>query len=77
MSVKKIATLQERLVEALNAKNMTQTELGRASGLTRSGINKYVKGKAVPPLDRVQLMSEALGVNEIWLLGYDVPMEKE
>ena len=75
MSIKKIALFQERLIEALSAKGMTQTELGIAVGITRSGINKYVKGKALPPLDKIRVMSETLGVSEIWLLGYDVPME--
>ena len=75
MYVKKIATFQERLIEALSVKEMTQSELGVAVGMSRSGINKYVKGRALPPLDRVRVMSETLGVSEIWLLGYDVPME--
>ena len=75
MSVKKIATFQERLTEALNEKDMTQSALAIAVGMSRSGINKYVKGIAIPPLDRIRVMSEALGVSEIWLLGYDVPME--
>ena len=75
MSVKKIATFQERLTEALRVKDITQSELAMAVGMSRSGINKYVKGKATPPLDRVRVMSETLGISEIWLLGYDVPME--
>ena len=75
MYVKKIATFQERLIEALRVKEMTQSELGVAVGMSRSGINKYVKGRALPPLDRVRAMSDALGVSEIWLLGYDVSME--
>ena len=75
MSLKKVATFQERLIEALTAKNITQSELGRAIGITRSGINKYVKGKAIPPLDKIRVISEILGVSEIWLLGYGVSME--
>ena len=75
MSVKKVATFQERLVEALNAKNMTQSELGRSIGLTRSGVNKYVKGIAVPSIARIDMISQTLGVSELWLMGYDVPME--
>ena len=74
MSVKKVATLQERLIYALDAKNMTQSDLGRAIGVARSSINKYVKGTAVPPLDKIHLMSDALEVCVPWLLGYDVPM---
>ena len=75
MPVKKVATFQERLVEALNAKNMTQSELGRSIGLTRSGVNKYVKGIAVPSIARIDMISQTLGVSELWLMGYDVPME--
>ena len=41
MSVKKIATFQERLTEALNEKDMTQSALAIAVGMSRYGINKY------------------------------------
>ena len=75
MDVKKIATFQERLIEALTTKNMTQSELGRSIGLTRSGVNKYVKGIAIPSMARINMISQTLGVSEIWLMGYDVPME--
>lgn len=74
MAIKKVATIQERLNEALSIRNMSQSDLGRATGMIRSCINKYSKGLAIPSLERVHLMSVALDVCEVWLLGYDVPM---
>ena len=71
---KQITTTQERLKEALSIKNIRQIDLSRASGIPRDSISHYFRGQAVPSIERVHLMSEALGVNEVWLLGYDVPM---
>ena len=74
MAIKKVATIQDRLNEALSVRNMSQSDLGRATGLIRSCINKYSKGIAIPSLERLHQMSLALDVCEVWLLGYDVPM---
>ena len=74
MATKRIATIQERLTEALTIREMKQIELCRATGIPRDAISHYVRGKAVPRLNRIELISEALDVSVGWLLGYDVPM---
>ena len=51
-------------------------ELARKTGIPKSSISQYMSGYTKPKADRIYLMSNALGVSETWLLGYDVPMER-
>lgn len=43
----------------------------------RNDISQYVNGKVEPNQYKLQVLSEALGVSPVWLMGYDVPMEVE
>ena len=70
-------TVKERLNEALSIRNMRQIELSRATGIPRDSISLYTRGAAMPSFERIHLMSVALGVSEIWLLGYNTPMIDE
>lgn len=68
----KIATLGDRLKTILKNKNMKQSDLAKLTGLNRQIINQYANGVVNPRLDKVKLLSEALNVNEAYLMGYDV-----
>ncbi|WP_243124926.1 hypothetical protein [Clostridium cuniculi] len=35
-----------------------------------------MSGKYTPKQNNIYLIAEALNVNEAWLMGYDVPMER-
>ncbi len=72
----KICTLAQRLRQALELREMTQTELARRSGISKSSISRYVKGDWVAKMDAVRAMAEALNVSEQWLSGYDAPMRR-
>lgn len=71
------ATTPERLKEALSNSKMKQIELARLTGIERGTISNYVTGKYEPKSDAINKMAIALNVNEMWLWGYDVPMERE
>ena len=73
----KIATTPERIKEALKNANMKQVELSNATGLDKGAISCYISGKYEPKSDAINKMAIALNVNEMWLWGYDVPMERE
>ena len=45
--------------------------------IDKSLLSQYLSGKVEPKQDRLFILSEALKVNEAWLMGYDVPMEKD
>ena len=67
----------ERLRHALRNANMKQTELSAKTGLDKGSISCYLSGKYEPKSDAINKMAIALNVNEMWLWGYDVPMERE
>lgn len=66
-----------RIRKALSIRNMTQSELCRKTKIATSAISEYIKGLYEPKQDKVYIMSEALNVDPVWLMGFDVPMEKE
>ena len=60
---------------ALKRKNMSQSKLSEISGINTSTISEYISGKYKPSRTRITEFADILGVNEVWLMGYDVPME--
>jgi transcriptional regulator with XRE-family HTH domain len=71
-----MATTAERLQQALEIRNIKQIELAELSGISRSSINEYLKGKCEPKQRAIFKMANILGVSEPWLMGLDVPMER-
>lgn len=71
----------KRLQIALNNKNWLQSDLEKAvegyePKIDKTLINKYLKGIAFARQKRLSILADVLGVNEPWLMGYDVPMNK-
>ena len=69
----KVATFGQRLREGLDRQGITQTELARRSGISKSSISRYVKGDWEGKQEAVYALAQAREVNEAWLMGYDVP----
>lgn len=74
--MKPIDTFQNRLKKAMNIRNMKQVELVERTGLDKTLINKYLSGVTNAKQDKLTILSEALNINEVWLMGYDIPMDK-
>ena len=70
------AQLKDRLQEALADADMKPIELSAATGIPKSMVSYYLNGKTKPKADRIYKISQALGVSEAWLLGYDVPKNR-
>lgn len=66
-----------RLKIALSLRKMTQAELCQKTKIPKSALSEYLKGLYDPKQDRLLILSEALDVDPVWLMGFDVPMEKE
>lgn len=66
-----------RLKKALSIRNMTQAELCQKTKIPKSALSEYIKGLYDPKQDRLIILSEALNVDPVWLMGFDVPMEKD
>ena len=73
----KPSTLPERLRVALNKREMKQIELARLTKIDSGTINNYLAGKYEPKQDKLGIIADALNVDPVWLMGYDVPMERE
>lgn len=76
-SIGRTFTFAQRLNEALAIKGTKQIELSRLTHLDRGTINNYLTGKYEPKQDKLTIIAEALDVDPVWLMGYDVPMERE
>jgi transcriptional regulator with XRE-family HTH domain len=73
----RVATCAERIKKALTIKGMRQSELCRLTKIPKSAISQYISGAFEPKQDRIYLIAKALNVSEMWLMGLDVPMERQ
>ena len=73
---KKSSNTSERLKEAMQLRKLKQADLARATGLGKGGISNYVTGRYEPKSDVISKLALALNCSEMWLWGYDVPMER-
>ena len=66
-----------RIKRALSIRAMKQSELCRITNIPKSAISQYLSGCFEPKQDRIYLIAKTLDVSEAWLMGYDVPMERQ
>lgn len=55
---------------------MKQVDIVEKTGLGKSAVSQYYSGKYEPKQKGIYLIAKALDVNEAWLMGFDVPMER-
>lgn len=72
-----VDSFQNRLKHAMEINNMKQVDLVEKSGLDKTLINKYLAGISNARQKNLTVLADVLNVNEVWLMGYDVPMERE
>ena len=72
----RIATTSQRLRIAMDMEHKRQVDLVASTGLNKSTISRYCSGDAEPKADAINKLATALNVTEMWLWGYDVPMER-
>lgn len=70
-------TFQSRLETALRIRDMKPVELHERTEISESLLSKYLSGNAIARQRKLTILADALNVNEVWLMGYDVPMERE
>ncbi len=73
----KQANFADRLSEAKKLRKLRQVEICKYAGVGKSAMSQYIKGSFMPKPDKVAALAKALNVSEAWLMGYDVPMERE
>lgn len=74
-----------RLKEIMNDRNLRQVDILNLTipyckkygvKMNKSDLSQYCSGKTEPNQDKLYVLGLALGVSEAWLMGYDVPMER-
>lgn len=79
-------TTAQRLKQILNERNIKQIDIINLAKpycdlykvkLGRNDLSQYVSGKIVPKQNKTYILAKALNVSEAWLMGYDVPRERE
>ena len=70
-------TISARIKKALRIKGMKQADLCQRTKIPKSSLSQYLSGDFEPKQDRIYLISKALNVSEAWLMGFDVPMERQ
>lgn len=77
----RVDTFAHRLDLAMRNSNINQIELAEKTKLyeksiSQSLINKYLKGKAFARQNNIYILCKILNVDEAWMMGFDVPMER-
>ena len=67
----------KRLQIALSNANMSQQELVEKSGVGKSSISHYINGSHAPSNISAGKIAKVLGVEPLWLMGFNVEMKKE
>lgn len=79
-------TTSERLKQIMSEQGLRQADILEKAKpycekfglkLGRNDISQYVSGKVLPKQDKLTLLGYTLNVSEAWLMGYDVPRERE
>ena len=71
-----VESFKIRLKKAMDLQNLKPVELAEKCGISKSTVSHYMSGYTEPKSNRLYIMAKVLNVNEAWLMGYDVPMER-
>lgn len=66
----------KRIREALSDAKLKPQELAEKSKVSKSSISQYVNGSHQPSNISSGKMAKVLGVEPMWLMGFDVPKKK-
>lgn len=80
------SSAQSRLRQIMSERNLKQRDILELSQpfqkkygikMGKSALSQYVNGKSSPDQNKLFLLGTTLGVSEAWLMGLDVPKERE
>lgn len=69
-------TISERIKEGMEIRDLKQADLVEKTGISKGALSSYISGRYIPKQNNIYLISKALNVNEAWLMGNDVPMQR-
>ena len=66
-------TIGARLRTIMEERGWSYEQLGDRLGMNPQTLNRYVLGQREPKIGTAAAMARALGVDQLWLQGFDVP----
>lgn len=75
-------TTADRLKQIIRERNLKQVDILEACEpycakygvkLGKNDLSQYISGKVTPGQDKLTILGLALDVNEVWLMGYNLP----
>lgn len=66
-----------RLQKAMQIRNIKASELSEKANIPKSAISQYLSGLYEAKQKSIFKLANVLDISEGWLMGYDVPMERE
>lgn len=73
----KVSTFAKRLKLYREESGKTLKELEVITGVPAQTLNRYELGQRIPKVNTAGEIAEFLGVDALWLQGYDVPMKRD
>lgn len=79
-------TTADRLQQIMSERSLRQVDILEACKpycekygvqLKKNDLSQYVSGKVEPKQDKLSILGLALNVNEVWLMGYNVPAGRD
>ena len=74
--LRKVSTISERLQFAMDKRKIKQIDLARVADVNQGALSRYLKGSYEPKSATIYKLALALEVSDMWMEGYDVPMER-
>ena len=68
---------KHRLKEVMTMKDLKSADVCKDNGIAKSTYSQYLSGRNEAKADRVHQLAIYFDVNEAWLMGYDVPMQRD
>lgn len=69
-------TFANRLKRIMSIRNMRPIDIANKTNISKSQFSKWLSGKYKARQDTLTTLAEIFDVNEAWLMGFDVPMER-
>lgn len=73
----RVSTIASRLKEYRDIHEFTLADMEQKIGIPAQTLNRYELGQRAPKIDVAVQIAERLGINPLWLQGYDVLEDEE
>ena len=71
-----IDTFAHRLKYAIKIRDVRPVDISKVTGISKTNLSCYMSGKYEAKQVGVEILAKVLDVNPVWLMGYDVPIDR-